>query len=117
MIGRSDILIADDTAGNWKTKNLDLSGILRKPLAGNKGKLHFVSAEKKDFSNNIDDELIAKSLDAIENKRQINIFASIRNSNRAVGASLSAEVSERYGSEGLPENTVICIRGCPCRNF
>jgi glutamate synthase (NADPH/NADH) large chain len=108
MIGRSDILIADDTAGNWKTRNLDLSGILRKPLTGNKSKLHFVSSEKKDFSNNIDGELIAKSLNAIENKRQINIFASIRNSNRAVGASLSAEVSKRYGSEGLPENTVTC---------
>jgi len=108
MIGQADILMVDDTAGNWKTKKLDLSGIIMKPPVNKKSKLHFISSEKNDFSNNIDKEIIEKSAGAIENKQRINMFASIRNSNRAVGATLSAEVSKRYGSQGLPENTVNC---------
>jgi glutamate synthase domain-containing protein 3 len=34
------------------------------------------------------------------------VDAPIRNSDRAVGSTLSAEVSRRYGSQGLPEDTI-----------
>jgi glutamate synthase (NADPH/NADH) large chain len=108
MIGQADIMEADNLSGNWKTKELDFSKILYKPSANKKDKLHFISSKKYDLSNTIDAELIEKSINALENVRSINLFASIANSNRAVGATLSAGVSKRYGSKGLPENTISC---------
>ena len=108
MIGQVDIMEADNTTGNWKTKELDFSNILYKPLRNKKNRLYFISSNKYDLSNTIDNKLIEKSGDALENMQCINMFASIGNSNRAVGATLSAEVSKRYGSKGMPENTISC---------
>jgi glutamate synthase (NADPH/NADH) large chain len=108
MIGQADIMEADNLSGNWKTKELDFSNILYKPSANKKDKLHFISPKKYDFLNTIDKELIEKSRNALKNMRCINMFASIVNSNRAVGATLSAEVSKKYGSKGLPQNTINC---------
>jgi glutamate synthase domain-containing protein 2/glutamate synthase domain-containing protein 1/glutamate synthase domain-containing protein 3 len=108
MIGQADILEVDKTAGNWKTRELDFSNILIKPITNKKNKLHFMSPNKFNLSNAIDNLLIEKSKNALENKECINMFASIGNSNRAVGSTLSAEVSKRYGSKGMPENTINC---------
>ena len=46
------------------------------------------------------------------------IDAPIRNSDRAVGAQLSAEVSRRYGSRGLPEGTLrVRLKGSAGQSF
>ncbi len=108
MIGQADILEADTAAGNWKTRELDFSNILVSPVANKKKRLHFISPNKFDLSKAIDNELIKKSKNALENLQRINLFATIGNSNRAVGSTLSAEVSKRYGSQGMPENTINC---------
>ena len=44
----------------------------------------------------------------LEKKEPVSLFASIRNKNRTVGATLSAEVSNRFGSKGLPPDTIKC---------
>ncbi|UCH13865.1 MAG: glutamate synthase large subunit [Bacteroidales bacterium] len=108
MIGQADIMEADRSALRWKTKGLDFSDILMKPKVNKKNKLHFTSAHNYDFANTIDNELIEKSTGTLKNKNHINLFTSIRNSNRAVGATLSAQVSKRHGSKGMPDNTINC---------
>ncbi|MEO7649606.1 MAG: glutamate synthase subunit alpha, partial [Bryobacteraceae bacterium] len=56
----------------------------------------------------LDYQLIEHAKDAIENKTPIEIKLPIRNVHRTVGAMLSGEIARRYGSEGLPDDTIQC---------
>jgi glutamate synthase (NADPH) large chain len=50
--------------------------------------------------------LIEKAKDAIENKTPVELDFPIRNIHRTVGAMLSGEIARKYGSGGLPDNTI-----------
>jgi glutamate synthase domain-containing protein 3 len=52
--------------------------------------------------------LIELARDAIEQRKPIDIAMHIRNVHRTVGAMLSGEIARRYGSEGLPTDTIHC---------
>ncbi|MDR2742772.1 MAG: glutamate synthase large subunit [Treponema sp.] len=54
----------------------------------------------------LDRELIEKCLAALDRKTPTALEFPIRNTDRAVGAMLSYEVSRRFGGKGLPENFV-----------
>jgi glutamate synthase domain-containing protein 3 len=50
--------------------------------------------------------LIAGAKDALENRTPVEMSFPIRNVHRTVGAMLSGQIARRYGSEGLPDDTV-----------
>jgi glutamate synthase domain-containing protein 3 len=54
----------------------------------------------------LDYKLIEHAADAIERGTPVEIKLPIRNVHRTVGAMLSGEIARRYGSAGLPEDTV-----------
>jgi glutamate synthase (NADPH/NADH) large chain len=108
MVGRVEFLAMDAALAQWKAKGLDFSRIFFKPKSGKKAVLHCVNAQNHDTSLSLDKELISQAGQSLENKGPVKLFASIRNNNRTVGATLSAEVSKRFGSEGLPEDTIYC---------
>jgi len=58
------------------------------------------------LNNVLDYKLIEKAKDAIENKTPVEFDLPIRNIHRTVGAMLSGEIARKYGSGGLPENTI-----------
>jgi glutamate synthase domain-containing protein 3 len=64
--------------------------------------------EKQDhgLEKALDYTLIDHAREALENGTPIEIKLPIRNVHRTVGAMLSGEISRRYGSAGLPENTI-----------
>ena len=53
--------------------------------------------------------MIELSSKAIEQKEKVHIEMPIRNSNRVVGTMLSGKIAEKYGEEGLPDNTINCF--------
>jgi glutamate synthase (NADPH/NADH) large chain len=53
--------------------------------------------------------LIKEANAAIKSGQKIWIEKDVTNTNRAVGTMLSSEISERYGQDGLPEDTINCI--------
>jgi glutamate synthase domain-containing protein 2/glutamate synthase domain-containing protein 1/glutamate synthase domain-containing protein 3 len=110
MVGRADVLDVDKAIGHWKTKGLDFSRILAAPPVAQRtgGALRCTTKQVHDFSLSLDPELIAQSGVALDKKEPISLFASIRNCNRSVGATLAAEVSKRHGSKGLPADTIKC---------
>ncbi len=61
-----------------------------------------------DFSLSIDDDLIIKAAKAIDSKEPVVIDMPVRNCNRTIGATLSAEVSKKHGGKGLPADTINC---------
>jgi glutamate synthase domain-containing protein 3 len=54
----------------------------------------------------LDHQLIARATAALENREPVEMSFPIRNVHRTVGAMLSGEIARRYGSEGLPDDTV-----------
>jgi glutamate synthase domain-containing protein 2/glutamate synthase domain-containing protein 1/glutamate synthase domain-containing protein 3 len=108
LVGRTDLLEVEEAVDHYKAKGLDLSRILVRPEVPEGGALRAVGKPELDMSCYIDGELIDKSKDALESggKNKAAISREIRNCNRTVGATLSYEVSKRYGSAGLPEDTI-----------
>ncbi|MFP4165117.1 MAG: glutamate synthase large subunit [Chitinispirillaceae bacterium] len=108
MIGKVDVLDVNRAVEHWKARGLDFSRVLTAPLIPEGGSLRCVTKQEHDFSLSLDGELISKSAPALEKEQPVSLFASIRNCNRTVGTMLSSEVSRRYGSEGLPQDTIKC---------
>jgi len=108
MVGRVDLLETADAIDHFKARGLDLSRILAQPEAPEGTARRCVSAQQRDFSSSLDDDLIEQAQPAFESQRPVRLAATIRNSNRAVGATLSSEVARRFGSAGLPDDSVRC---------
>lgn len=108
MVGRADVLAVDAAIGHYKTKGLDFSRVFCVPDLPEGAPRRCVRAQQHDFSHCLDRELIAQSRAALDEQKPVSLYASIRNNNRAAGAMLSYEVSKRYGSKGLPPDTIHC---------
>jgi glutamate synthase (NADPH/NADH) large chain len=108
MIGHVELLETDKALAHWKAKGLDFSKIFYKPTPARGCTLYCTEKQKYDFSLSLDRELILQSKPALEKGNSVKLFASIRNNNRTVGATLSAEVCKRYGAKGLPPDTIYC---------
>ncbi len=105
IIGRVDLLEVYRDRLNDKTRTIDFSKILY-----NHGKTKTQDFINKTAQNTpldeIDKKIIQESIPALKDKKKVRFSLPIRNSNRTVGASLSAEISRRYGDKGLPEGTI-----------
>jgi glutamate synthase domain-containing protein 3 len=58
------------------------------------------------IEKSLDYQLIDHAREALERRAQVSISLPIRNTHRTVGAMLSGEIARRYGSEGLPDDTI-----------
>ncbi len=108
MVGRSDILEVNEALRRGTDRLPDFSAVLTPSAECGDGAVRCVTSQQHDYSNSLDRELIEKSAPALDEQRRVSLFASIRNCNRTVGTTLSAEVSKRFGSKGLPGDTIRC---------
>ncbi len=118
LIGRVDMLEVNDGLRHWKSKNVDFSNILYRPLT--KEGIAVRCLERQDFGleKALDLELIRRSQPALERREPVSIELGLRNANRAVGAMLSGEVSKRYGQQGLPEDSIkLYFKGTAGQSF
>jgi glutamate synthase (NADPH/NADH) large chain len=106
MVGRVDMLEARKVVDHWKAKDIDLSAILYNPPAPHRVARRCVEAQDHGLDQALDYKLIDNARDALENATPIEIKLPIRNVHRTVGAMLSGEIARRYGSEGLPDDTI-----------
>jgi glutamate synthase (NADPH/NADH) large chain len=106
MVGRVDMLEARQAVDHWKAKDIDLSAILYKPSAPSRVARRCVEAQDHGLDQALDYKLIDNARDAVEHGTPIEIKMPIRNVHRTVGAMLSGEIVRRYGSSGLPDNTI-----------
>jgi glutamate synthase domain-containing protein 2/glutamate synthase domain-containing protein 1/glutamate synthase domain-containing protein 3 len=106
MVGRADVLDVNKAIDHWKANGLDFSKLLTMPALPEGGSLRCTRSQNHDFSLSIDKDLIEKSKAAIEEQVPVKLHEPIFNYNRTVGATLSATVSKKYGSIGLPSDTI-----------
>ncbi len=118
MVGHVECLDFNDAIEHWKARKVDLSQILYKPEVVPDVAIHCVTHQDHGLEHALDNQLIELAREALENRKPVEIRKPIRNSNRTVGTMLSAEVSRRYGGEGLPPYTIQChFRGSAGQSF
>jgi glutamate synthase (NADPH/NADH) large chain len=109
LVGRCDLLEPCIPA-DPQYAGIDLSGLLhREPgnTALQEGSALFcVQDQRHKIDNVLDRELVKQCFAALDRKTPVSLQFPICNVNRAVGAMLSYEVSQRFGGRGLPENFV-----------
>jgi glutamate synthase (NADPH/NADH) large chain len=108
MVGRSDLLVQKKSPKR-KSSGVDLSALLYREegpdIPGGKAARRETDQVHK-IRNVLDKTLIEKCRDALERKIPAAFSLPVRNTDRAVGAMLSWELSSRFGGYGLPENFI-----------
>ncbi|KAB1196898.1 MULTISPECIES: glutamate synthase large subunit [Haloferax] len=105
MIGRPSLLRQIET-DHEKAKHLDLSAVLAEPESGARRKTE--DQVHADVDTHVDHKLIDEASGAIENREPVVIHRELSNVDRAVGAMLSNRISNEYGVDGLPDDTIRC---------
>jgi glutamate synthase (NADPH) large chain len=106
MVGRVDMIEMADAINHWKARGLDFSSILYNPLVPSRVGRRKLIAQDHGLDKALDYKLIDHARDSLENQIPIEIKLPIRNVHRTVGAMLSGEIAKRYGSAGLPDDTI-----------
>jgi len=118
IIGRIDLLERNHDVNHWKTRNLDLSELLKLPEEASVNAMHCVDIQNHKIEHILDRELITLAEKAITDKQPVMIERSIKNTDRTTGAMLSGKIVSLYGSEGLPDNTIKCrFKGSAGQSF
>jgi glutamate synthase (ferredoxin) len=106
MIGRSDCLDFQPATDHWKAAGLDLSPVLHQPALPPGAARRATRRQDAGLDGVLDRALIAASTRALEHGSPIEIARPIRNTDRTAGTLLGYEVTRRYGSGGLPDDTI-----------
>jgi glutamate synthase domain-containing protein 2/glutamate synthase domain-containing protein 3 len=118
LIGRVDLLRADDAIGHWKARGVDLTHVLKLPEVADGTPLRRLRPQDSPLPGALDWRLIEAAKEAIDNRRPVTGEFAIRNVNRTVGGLLSSAVTEVHGFEGLPPETVrFTLRGSAGQSF
>jgi len=103
-IGRVEYLDTKDAINHWKASGLDLSPLLVRPDV--ESSLYNTTKQDHGLAAALDNKLIELADAALTKSEPVRIDLPVRNVNRTVGTMLGAEVTRRFGGEGLPEGTI-----------
>src|SRR5204862_4099380 len=118
MVGRVDMLDVQPAVEHWKARGIDLSMILYNPPMPSRVARHCKIAQDHGLDAALDHKLIEGAQPALENRNLVEMDFPIRNVHRTVGAMLSGEIAKRYGSEGLPDDTIkVAFTGSAGQSF
>ena len=106
MVGRVDKLKVQKAIDHWKAKGLDLTPLLKAPDVAAEVPRHCVQKQDHGIADVLDNQLIELCKPALDNGQKVTLDLPIRNVNRTVGTMLSSRISKKYGSEGLPADTI-----------
>ncbi len=125
IIGHTELLVDEKSAeanANDKFRMLDFSRLLFKegdassPLCARHD--HLSSPLSAQLDDVIDAQLIHACRRAIDSQEEVNLDYAIRNTDRAVGVMLSGRIAEKYGAQGLSENTInVKFKGSAGQSF
>jgi len=85
---------------------LDFSSILYNPQVPSRVGRRCTISQDHGLDQALDYKLIDHASEALESRTPVEFKLPIRNVHRTVGAMLSGEIARRYGSAGLPDDTI-----------
>ncbi len=106
IVGRTDLLEQRNDINHWKASHVDLSKMMFFPPESKKYPLFFQRPQEHKIHDIMDVELIKLSAKAVNKGEKVWISKNINNTDRAVGAMLSGEITRKYGATEL-ENEII----------
>ncbi|MCK0160703.1 glutamate synthase large subunit [Allomuricauda sp. F6463D] len=106
MVGQVQKLDRKKAIEHYKAAGIDLTPILYQIDVPEGTKLHNTEKQYHEINKSIEFEIIGKAHPALFRKEKTTLDFPIKNTDRAVGAIISNEISKIYGADGLPENTL-----------
>ncbi|MGB5700456.1 glutamate synthase large subunit [Muriicola sp.] len=109
MVGQVQKLNRNKAIDHFKANGLDLSPILHKIEVRKGTKLYNTQQQEHHVDDSMEFEIIGKAHPSLFRKEKSVLHFPIHNTDRAIGAIISNEISKIYGAEGLPDNTLKLI--------
>ncbi len=106
IVGRAELLDANDAIQHWKARGLNLAPILEGPRFADDEPRRHARNQDHELEDHFDVQLIERAQDVIAHGGQLTIDLPIRNTARAVGTMLGHHVTKAHGEHGLPENSI-----------
>src|SRR5271166_3866944 len=106
MVDRVDMLDVQPPVDHWKARGIDLSSILYNPPVPGRVARRCVQPQDHGLEQALDHQLLEQARPALEDLTPVEISLPVRNIHRSVGTMLSGEIARRYGSAGLPDDTI-----------
>ncbi|HWK29445.1 MAG TPA: glutamate synthase large subunit [Solirubrobacter sp.] len=106
LVGRVELLEADDAIDHWKGRGVDLTHVLAAPPVSDDAPRRRLRPQDSPLPNALDWTLIEAAKDAIDHRMPVTGAFDVRNVNRTVGGLLSSAVTKVHGAAGLPPRTI-----------
>ncbi|MEQ8420299.1 MAG: glutamate synthase large subunit [Arenibacter algicola] len=106
MVGQVQKLDRKKALEHYKAAGIDLTPILYQVDVPKGTKFYNTQKQQHDIDKSIEFEILEKAHPALFRKEKLSLDFPIHNTDRAVGAITSNEISKIYGVDGLPENTL-----------
>jgi glutamate synthase domain-containing protein 2/glutamate synthase domain-containing protein 1/glutamate synthase domain-containing protein 3 len=106
MVGRSDLLDVNRAVAHWKAQGLDFSEVFYRPQVPERIARYHCQEQNHGLDKALDWKLLELAEAAVERQERVDLELPIRNVHRTVGTIVSGEIARRYGSKGLPDDTL-----------
>ncbi|MGB5498365.1 MAG: glutamate synthase large subunit, partial [Maribacter sp.] len=106
MVGQVQKLDRKKALDHYKAAGIDLTPILHQIDVPKGTKFYNTQKQEHDVDKSIEFEILEKAHPALFRKEKISLDFPIHNTDRAIGAIMSNEISKVYGAVGLPINTI-----------
>ncbi|MCY0879355.1 MAG: glutamate synthase large subunit [Firmicutes bacterium] len=106
MVGRTDRLVPVSLDHHWKARHVDLTPLLQVPAQPLSAPEERSAQDHRLEESLTAQQLVAAAQPALNGEGRVHARFPIHNTDRAVGTLLGSLISERWGAEGLPEDTI-----------
>ncbi len=106
MVGQVQKLDRKKAIDHYKANGIDLTPILHQVDVPEGTKFYNTQKQIHDVEKSIEFEIIEKANPSLFRKEKASLDFPICNTDRAIGAIISNEISKIYGAQGLPINTL-----------
>jgi len=127
LIGRADLLHAEEAIEHWKARGVDLSLMLAFPELPSGVARRCEQAQEPVLDDALDWGMIAEAEPALRGAGaegngsagpRVRLERRVRNVHRTVGGLLSGEIARRHGPHGLPEGAIeVALSGSAGQSF
>jgi glutamate synthase (NADPH) large chain len=107
MVGKVEMLKMRKDTEHWKYKTVDFSPILYKEPADESVGQHKMVEQDHEIKDVLDRHLIKRAENTLKTGKPFESTVKIKNTDRAVGAMLSYEISKRFKGAGLPTDSLV----------